>query len=324
MGRLGDYLLTRYSNKKFILVNWEGDRAFWDASSRPLFNTDNHWNAFRRWAQVRIDGVKEARGRYPSSTSQLYSGLEFFLIYNQSFPPDFNQPCGTSLSNRCVSSYVAPYVDPDYYFYSSWETINAKVYDGANTNLGDKLRMTLTQALNTIKAVRSGVTESNFIIGEWGFSPYLYETELGRPAGAPAQYAGEMFDALACSIPPPSGMFDVTKIPHAFFWQTVNSTPMLPPGITSDPEYLRRTNDGLFNTARSSSSVGPLTIVSSVGTTFKDKVNSSCPTSLLVDEQLPSIESTAAKERLQFLVNPIYSSGSGMWFNDIFRLPPKQ
>lgn len=263
VGRLGDYLLysNRYPGKRFIILNHEGDHAFWDLKNRkecPVDPNDedkcsvpnpndlfaNRWDDFRNWIQARADGVTDSRNRYPGSTAKLFSGVEFFWVetpyvwatggpsYDANGAPigtiipiyqvDFRShvPCGTPSEEigrpfkyRCVSDYVAPNVNVDYYSYSAYEITNIRYFDSSTTNL---LRSKFKELLSTrdnpnnnnpndrsvlkkIQAVRGTVIgEENFIIGEWSYD-YLV-------VPPPTQYIGEMLGAFdlndSCALHP--------------------------------------------------------------------------------------------------------------------------
>lgn len=83
--RLADYLLLsgRYPNKTFILLNWEGDHAFWDAGQRKEYSgsgTDvfvDRWDDFKNYIQAIADGVSDSRTTNSGSSASAYSGVEF-------------------------------------------------------------------------------------------------------------------------------------------------------------------------------------------------------------------------------------------------------
>ena len=94
---LGTYLLQTYANKTFIILNWEGDNAIGRVNHRAAA-----WDNLVRWTNSRADGVRQARTQAPSSSSQIYSGLEFNLTKrNDSDNPNDGTlyDCGTAVTN---------------------------------------------------------------------------------------------------------------------------------------------------------------------------------------------------------------------------------
>lgn len=210
--RLGEYLLSSpaFNGKTFILLNWEGDNAI---SLWP--NKRSIWDAYTNWIRARVEGVKMARQKYPSSSAKLFSGLEFSQVRNW----QTNIPCGSAVSdpvrndplvNRCVIDYVAPQVDVDYYSYSSWQTLADKL-ENPGLNLKQRYKEDLGFALSLIKAKRPEVGENNFLLGEYGLENVRYgECNSGN-------YINEMIDAFEGT--------DAFQISYSVFWQVVDNAP---------------------------------------------------------------------------------------------------
>ncbi|WP_146178498.1 hypothetical protein [Nonomuraea fuscirosea] len=150
MAQLGTYLLKTYQNKKFIILNWEGDNAL---SAFPSSDA-TAWDGYVKWATARVHGVRDARAAVPAATSRISSGLEFNAIKRL----DSGAACDTT-TNKCVISYVAPRVDADYYSYSSWQSLDSD---------GSRLTRDLTVAYDLVSATRPAVTHANFLVGEFG------------------------------------------------------------------------------------------------------------------------------------------------------------
>ncbi|MFC5825129.1 hypothetical protein [Nonomuraea insulae] len=147
---LGAYLLKTYENKKFIILNWEGDNAL---SAFPSSDT-TAWDGYVKWATARVNGVADARAAVPAATSRISSGLEFNAVRRL----DTGAACDTA-ANKCVISYVAPRVDADYYSYSSWQSLGADA---------GRLTRDLSTAYDLVAAARPAVTHANFLVGEFG------------------------------------------------------------------------------------------------------------------------------------------------------------
>ncbi len=190
---LGAYLLSNanLAGKTFIILNWEGDNAIDHVRNKRIA-----WDAYRDWIQSRADGVALARSDYSSSTTRLYSGLEFNAVEMN------GRICGTTLAQtgedplttdpykyRCVIDYVAPNVTVDYYSYSAWGSMAVKV-DNPSASLKMVLKKALDIALSQVKSIRPTIAQPNFIIGEFGFSREIYG-ECNT-----ANYINEIFDAV--------------------------------------------------------------------------------------------------------------------------------
>jgi hypothetical protein len=166
IAELGEYLLQTFENKTFVILQWEGDNQLQAFGDDPTA-----WTGFQAWIDARAAGVADANLAVPSSSSRLYSGLEF------------NRVEGCGASERCVISDVAPNVPVNYYAYSSYESIN--VTDP--TKLAPTLTADLNAALGFVKAKRPKVSSSRFVLGEFGFArevPYLGECQAAQNAMA--------------------------------------------------------------------------------------------------------------------------------------------
>jgi hypothetical protein len=153
---LGNHLLATYSNKNFIILQWEGDNAMYSYRT-----STTAWTGYTSWIKSRVNGVLDARAQRPSSTSKIYSGLEYSAVYSLDAG---SPPCDTS-SHKCVVSVVAPNVAVDYYSYSSWQSLGV---DTSDIQISARLSADLTTAYNWIHPVRTTITASNFIVGEFG------------------------------------------------------------------------------------------------------------------------------------------------------------
>ena len=248
--RLGEYLLNTpaFNGKTFIILNWEGDNAI---SLWP--NKRTIWDAYTNWIRSRVEGVKLARQKFPSSTAKLFSGLEF----NQLRSWQTGEWCGSpvsdpvhndSLRNRCVIDYVAPRVEVDYYSYSSWRSLDDKETNSAES-LKQRYKTDLTFALSLIKAQRPEIGEHNFILGEYGFERARYG-ECNA-----ANHTSEMFDALEGE-----GSFQAS---YAVFWQIVDNAPAYGVGVSLFGLY--RIRDGNLS-------------LSPIGENFRKRINNQAAT----------------------------------------------
>jgi hypothetical protein len=139
----GAHLLSTYPNKKFILLNWEGDNAV-----APFASNTAAWDGFAAWTQARADGAKDARAG-AGGAGRFFSGVEF------------NKVAGCDGQNRCIVSTVLPKVDVDYYAYSAWGSIGEDVDTGA---IAARVTADLDRALGFAKVKE----KSRFIVGEFG------------------------------------------------------------------------------------------------------------------------------------------------------------
>jgi hypothetical protein len=194
---LGQYLLTTYPDKTFIVLQWEGDNALASVATNPVA-----WTGFTAWIQARAAGVVQARSAVSSTTSHLYSGLEYNLLRSQST----GMPCDTS-ANKCVVSVVVPQVDVDYYSYSSWDSLLPNMTPG---QVATTLTADLTTALGWAKMHDASVTPARFIVGEFG-AP-REQSDLGECAAT--QRAAGIIGAVT-----------QWGAARGIFWQIIDNTP---------------------------------------------------------------------------------------------------
>src|SRR5262249_23104062 len=112
------------------------------------------------------------------------------------------------LQNRCVIDYVAPQVEVDYYSYSSWQTVN-EIEADPSLSLKQIYKRDLTFALEKVKTRRPEITESNFIIGEYGFERSRYGECYA------ANHLNDMFDAFDGP--------DAFGVSYTIFWQIIDN-----------------------------------------------------------------------------------------------------
>jgi hypothetical protein len=194
---LGQYLLTTYPGKTFIILQWEGDNALSPVASNPAA-----WTGFTAWIQARAAGVVQARSAAGATTAHLYSGLEFNLLRGQST----GMPCDTS-ANQCVISVVAPQVDVDYYSYSSWDSL---LPDMTPAQIASQLTSDLGTALTWAQMRDPSISPARFLVGEFG-AP-REETDLGECAAT--QRAAGIIGAVT-----------QWGAAHGIFWQIIDNTP---------------------------------------------------------------------------------------------------
>lgn len=196
VSRLGEYLLSEYPGKTFILLNWEADNALGVLPpGSPI------WDDLIGRTQARADGVRDARIRQPGSSAQLYSGLEYNLVERNGVR------CGDG-NVRCVIDTVAPRVSVDYYSYSAWQSLDVK-RTNPSVSLAQALRNDLGFSLTKVRSRQRQVREENFILGEWGFARSIYNECLA------ARYTGEMVNALEGP--------NAFHVSYAIYWQALDN-----------------------------------------------------------------------------------------------------
>lgn len=153
---LATELLQTYQHKKFVFLNWEGDNAL------QAFPSSNEvaWSGYTDWVKARVSGVADAR-QAVSSTSQVYSGLEFNAVRRS----DTGAACNATTS-KCVISYVAPKVEADYYSYSAWQSLDPSTI--STDAISTRLSADLTTAYGDVAVARPSVTHADFVLGEFG------------------------------------------------------------------------------------------------------------------------------------------------------------
>jgi hypothetical protein len=194
---LGQYLLATFPGKTFILLQWEGDNAI-----SPVAGNQAAWDGFTAWTQARAAGVVQARAAAGSTTSRLYSGLEFNLLRSRST----GMPCDTS-ANKCIVSVVVPQVDVDYYSYSSWDSLLPSM---TPLQVAATLTADLNTALGWAKMRTPTATPARFLVGEFG-AP-REQSDLGECAAT--QRASGIIGAV-------TGWGAARGI----FWQIIDNTP---------------------------------------------------------------------------------------------------
>ncbi|HEY8079642.1 MAG TPA: hypothetical protein VIF62_36175, partial [Labilithrix sp.] len=194
---LATYLFQTYQNKTFILANTRGDDAI------ASYATDaGAWDGFVSWTQARADGVKDARLKAQSTSTFVFSAVEF------------NRVAGCDeAANKCVSSWVLPRVDVDFFSYASWASTGAAV---ADVDLATHLKGDLDTALAFAKKRDPKIDASRFMLGEMGAAREDYgECRAAQRIATIAQTATSW------------------GAPFAVFWQILDEKPKTTPGATT-------------------------------------------------------------------------------------------
>ncbi len=139
--------LKQFADKKFIILNWEGDNDIY-CGDRHSTLTDcptaaQSLRGLKKWLQARSDGIKAA------DASNVFSGIDFNLV--------------SKLDKPTVLYDVIPYVDADYYAYSSYDSYVNEPLGVYPTQLGADID-TLRNALASF-----GKNRNNLLIGEFGY-----------------------------------------------------------------------------------------------------------------------------------------------------------
>ena len=143
---LAAYLGKSYPEKRFILLNWEGDNEIAGSGA---------WDGMVDWMNTRAAAVRGAG--YPN----VRTGLELNLLRTR----ETGASCDGGAA-PCVVTKVAPRVDTDYYSYSSYQSINVPDEGALASQLTDDLQA----ILDHVRKVRPSVGPENLIIGECGFA----------------------------------------------------------------------------------------------------------------------------------------------------------
>lgn len=147
------HLLNTYTNKKFIIQNWEGDWAFiGDFNQNAAIDT---WRSKRMAAFMRSrkDAVRDATRSVLSATSQVRLALEV------------NRALDTF--NERVHSDVIPYVDVDFISLSAYEAVNAFVGKSSQALAEAAIKDSLEALVKNIRKYCKPGTP--IYIGEFGF-----------------------------------------------------------------------------------------------------------------------------------------------------------
>ncbi len=165
--------LAKFSDKTFIISNWEGDNdvycgAAYGATVASCPDYAGRLGGFKKWIEVRTSGIKA------SGASNVFSAVEFNIVNN--------------LKSRNLPSVlydVIPELNVDYFSYSSYESINA-LYNGDD---GSQLKKDVA----TIRGVLSsaGQDPNNLVIGEYGFDRGGRE-EIKNKLATVTQIIGEL------------------------------------------------------------------------------------------------------------------------------------
>ena len=222
IAQLGAYLLTTFSGKTFIVLNWEGDNAV-----KPFASNPGVWEAYTAWINARAAGVVKARTMAPGSSSHIYSAVEFNAVRDITT----GLPCDTG-ATKCVLSMVVPNALVDYYSYSSW--FSSFPVGLTPAQAATQLQTDLSTALGWAAQRRDvSMTPARFIVGEFGAS-----REAFGECNAMSHIA-----AVVSAVP-------AWGAARAVFWQIVDNAP---PATTLDS-----TEYGLFKASGARSLAGQL------------------------------------------------------------------
>lgn len=169
---LATYLSTNFPSKKFIITQWEADNQVYcgAAYSDPgCPSAPANMAGMKKWLAARYAGIHAA------GVPNVKSGIEFCNIHSlhAAGKPD-------------VLDAIVPYVQSDYYFYSSYES----------TNISPQ------QTINDIHFIRHkldslGKDTTALLFGEMGFGAH----DWGSDSAAAAKLQGIITAINQCDIP---------------------------------------------------------------------------------------------------------------------------
>lgn len=146
------HLLNTYSNKTFIIQNWEGDWALLGA-----FNPNNaidNWRAQRMAAfmRERKKAIRDATREVPTATSKIKMAIEVNRVLDD--------------INDRVHTDVAPFVDVDYISLSLYEAINAFVGQSTQGAAEAAIKQKIQEVFDRVRKYNKNIP---IYIGEFGF-----------------------------------------------------------------------------------------------------------------------------------------------------------
>jgi hypothetical protein len=148
---LGTYLLTNYSNKTFVLQNWEGDWALMGNTTPTTYVAKDRCQSMAAWLRARKAGIDAAKAAVPASTSTLMCGIEV----NRCLDPQ-----------RRVVRDVLPYAPTDFVSISAYEAINPGFFLANMTDAKASIDLLLRQVVADIRQAKPGTP---IYIGEYGW-----------------------------------------------------------------------------------------------------------------------------------------------------------
>ena len=189
------HLLSTYSNKEFVIQNWEGDWALLGAFDPTVVVTPDRMQRMAQYLRARQRAVTRARAAV-ASTSKLIHSVEV---------------------NRCLDKFsgrvheLLDQVRPDAVSFSAYESINT--YGSSQAEAEANIEARLTQSVRTIKRVLGN--NVRLYIGEYGWP----EAESG--------FASLGLD-LGDLIQKVSNVGDALGITDCVFWQLYDNEEQSP------------------------------------------------------------------------------------------------
>lgn len=148
---LATYFLTNYSNKTFVIQNWEGDWAVMGNYVPTTFVPKSQCQSMAAWLRARQAGIAAARAAVPSSTSSVLMAVEV----NRTLDPQ-----------RRVVRDVLPYVPTDLVSISAYEAVNPAMSAVDMPSALVSIDATLRQVVYAIRQAAPGVP---IYLGEYGW-----------------------------------------------------------------------------------------------------------------------------------------------------------
>lgn len=144
------YLLS-FSNKTFVIQNWEGDWALMGNTTPTTYVAKDRCQSMAAWFRARQKGVAAARLAVPASTSKVLMGVEV----NRTLDPE-----------RRVVRDVLPYVPTDLVSISAYEAINPAFLAADMPSALVSIDTLLRQEIFAIRKINPTV---GIYIGEFGW-----------------------------------------------------------------------------------------------------------------------------------------------------------
>jgi hypothetical protein len=191
-----EYLQSNFTNKTFVLQNWESDNKFFkdkDLLGNVVSPSEERIKEIVTWINARQKGVTE--GRNVASSTRVFHAFEVNLVNDFKNDQFKNDP---ARKHKCALSEIVPKINVDLVSYSAYETVDQKYHKGGLEAFLDVIQSKMEPLQTRAQAYMDSVVKDDprftkrVFLGEFSIDNYE-KTPVDKTSGVQTTRKGNQY-----------------------------------------------------------------------------------------------------------------------------------